>query len=342
MSTTTAIVLVNAEKYVFLCLYTFGTIGSLLNIYIFVQKRFRIKSCSNYFLASSVTDLFYINSFILLQLLSLFQAQIGRSIGSTVLWCKFGSYAYFLLPCLASTYITSASIDRFCASSSSNRLQQLSRNKISYIVVLSIFLFWALFALHIPIAYDRVRLNPNSSTTSCTPTLSIGATVFIIIDGFFYSLFNGLINPCFLILFGLLIYRNVRHFHRRIHPNANQIILRDNQHLIRMVLFQIILTIFLQFPFIVLYLYGIYHSTPTNSLALTFYQIFSYIARWFLSLNYCKAFYVNLCSSQTFRKLFQRKLFYWIPSTVHKPPMQSMNPRAVKTNLNSDLVLTRS
>ena len=211
-----SIILSIMEKYIIVLLYIFGFIGSLLNIFIFLQKRLRIKSCSIYFLVASMIDFCYINSFLLMQLISLFNPKVFSSINSTNIWCKFGNYFYFLLPCLASTYLTFASVDRFCASSSYNKLHKMNQLKISYILALLVFLIWSEFSLHIPISYDLIR-SPRTNSTQCSPQLNV-ATVFIIIDGFFFALFNGIIVPSFLIIFGLLILRNVQLIHRRTIP----------------------------------------------------------------------------------------------------------------------------
>jgi len=49
-----AIILPIMEKYITVLLYSFGFLGSLLNIFNFLQKRLRIESCSTYFLAASI------------------------------------------------------------------------------------------------------------------------------------------------------------------------------------------------------------------------------------------------------------------------------------------------
>jgi hypothetical protein len=341
------IVLPIMEKYIIVLLYIFGFIGSLLNIFTFLQKQFRTKSCSTYFVASSITDFCYINSFMLIQLIDEFNSKIFSSINSTDIWCKMGNYFYFLLPCLASTYITFASIDRFCASSSNNHFQKFNQVKISCILTLIIFLIWSLFSLHIPISYNLIRLK----SVQCSPPSNV-ATIFVIIDGYFFALFNGLIVPFILMIFGLLIFRNVQLIHRRIIPQINRHLTRTNQHLITMLLFQVILTIILHIPFIVLYLYGIYNPVPSDTLPLLFDEIFSYIGRWFWFMNFSKAFYVNILSSQTFRRIFKGKIIHIFnqqilshrstPVTIipHRATPVTIIPLQSPSSVNSDLDYT--
>ncbi len=308
------IVLSIMEKYVFVLIYISGFIGSLLNIFIFLQKRLRLIPCSTYFLANSIVDCCFINSFILIELISLFNLEIAVLIVSTNIWCKMGDYFYFLLPCLASTYITFASIDRFCATSSNTILQKINQLKISYILALMICLIWSFFSLHIPISYNRIRFTP-TSPIQCNPQPNI-ATVFVVIDGYFFALFNGIIVPILLILFGLLIFRNIKLLHRRTHPYPTP----NHNHLITILFFQVSLTIILYTPYVVLYLYKIYNSAPTDSLLLLVYEIFIYIGRWFWCMNFSKAFYINILSSQTFRNILKRRIIQLVSPTPQVNP----------------------
>ena len=114
---------------------------------------------------------------------------------------------------LASTYIILATVDRFCTSSSYQKLRKLSQLKMSRILIVLTFFIWALFSLHIPIYYKSIRQTP-TSPMQCSSQLEV-PTFFIIVDGFFYALFNGAIIPLFLSIFGFLIYHNVKMSRRR-------------------------------------------------------------------------------------------------------------------------------
>ncbi|UJR32957.1 hypothetical protein I4U23_020420 [Adineta vaga] len=344
------------EEYLIVMIYIFGFIGSLLNIFIFLQKRLRIKSCSIYFLLCSFVDFSFLNSFMLMHLISLFNLKPFSSINSTNFWCKLGNYFYFLLPCLTSTYLILTSIDRFCASSSNNKLQKLNQLKTTYLLTLFIFFIWISFALHIPIDYNLIQLS-QTNNTQCTPSLN-NVQLFVIIDGYFFALYNGIITPFFLVVFGLLILRNIKLIHRRTNPQlASTMILevnhqinirltRGNQHLITMLLVQVSLTVLLNIPYITFYLYGIYNSTPRYWLSLLIYRICTYIARWFWFMNFSKSFYVNICSSQIFRNILKRRiiqLFFFGEchrNQVHQIISQQIQ-RQLSSNSDYNLELTR-
>ncbi len=145
------LVLTVMDKYIMSLLYLVGIVGSLFNVFTFLQKQLRTISCSTYFLSASIIEFSIVNTFILVQVINSFNQQLLTYIITTNVWCKMGNYLLFVLPCLASTYITLATIDRFCTSSSYEKLRKMSQLKVSRILILLAFLLWALFSLHIPI-----------------------------------------------------------------------------------------------------------------------------------------------------------------------------------------------
>ncbi|CAF1206051.1 unnamed protein product [Adineta steineri] len=242
------------------------------------------------------------HAFILMEIITRYNPSLSNRIYSTRTWCKFGKYTLLLLPCLSSSYITFATIDRYFASSLNQTLRKCSNLKVSRMIVCAIFMIWLLFGLHIPIAYDY-----SPEKNECI-VQTHSATIFNIIDGFFFSLFNGVIVPFLLSLFGLLIFLNIRISRRRVHNQAENIIhqtsvvvSRQNTHMITMLLVQVSLTVLLNAPLMIIYLFGFFSKLSHNSLSFLLYIIFSYVARWFYYMNYCKTFYLNTLTSEFFR-----------------------------------------
>jgi hypothetical protein len=314
------------DRYIEIILYILGVCGALLNIFTFSQNQLRSNPCSIYFLAASFCDLCTCNIFILVQIVSVFDYQDYLQFSHTSFWCKFGNYCIFTFPCLSSLYITLASIDRFCTSSRRAGLRKLSSVKVSRVVTPCVFLIWGLFSLHTAIAYDLRKFTPTATALTCTPPENV-YTFFVIIDGFFFALFNGAIAPFFLTLFGILIIRHVRQTRHRtaavvpvvpIPPvgsgsvpgttNRSSVIQisRTNHHLITMLLVQVCLTVFLNLPYVIVYLNDLYHTVTVTLL----YVIVAYITTWFWYLNYCKTFYVNTLSSQLFRSILKQQVLY--------------------------------
>ncbi|UJR16928.1 hypothetical protein I4U23_003826 [Adineta vaga] len=236
------------DRYILIILYTSGILGSLLNILTLLQKKFHKNPCSLYFLWASITDFFVMNAVLMVDALRYFNPTLFILINSISIWCKIQKYAVFLLPCLSSTFITLACIDRFCTSSHNQHVRKLSQFKISRILILIVLIIWMLFSSHTLILFDIPRNQCRSS--------SDWFLFILIIDGYFFSMFNGAIVPIFLSIFGFLIYRNVRLSRQRVAPIANTNsnrptvtthglhLNRQNLHLITMLLVQSSLTVF--------------------------------------------------------------------------------------------------
>lgn len=316
-------IIVIIDKYMIIILYIIGIIGSILNIITFLQKQIRRNPCSFYFLSSSIIDFCIINVFVLMEIITTNNKSLSDYIYSTKIWCKFGNYIMFLLPCLSSSYITFASMDRFFASSLNQSLRRWSSFKVSCIIVTIVFFIWALFSLHVPIAYNLIE-DPLTNITRCLVQIG-SSTTFIIIDGFFFSLYKGAIVPLFLFIFAILIYYNMKRSRQRVIPHGNirnnrtttvqisSIIPiinfqnRKNFHMLKMLLVQVILTIIFNIPYMIIYLFGFFHKVPTDLLQLFFYILFSFIARWFYYMNYCKTFYINTLTSKLFRNSLRQQ-----------------------------------
>lgn len=165
------------------------------------------------------------------------------------MWCKLGRYCQFIFPCLSSTYIGFVSLDRFCVSLLNDNIRKYTKVKVARLIVILIFLFWAIFGIHIIISYTNMEAPAGFDACMLTPG---SPSAFVIISGLFALLYNGAIIPFFLFIFGLLIFFNVRKSRRRVHAQtqarANHISRQNNQMLI-LVLFQVILTIFLNVPY---------------------------------------------------------------------------------------------
>ncbi len=312
-----SIILPAMDKYMLIIIYISGVLGSLLNIVTLLQKKFRKNPCSLYFLSASITDFCVMNAVVMTDVLRYLNPPLFVYINLTIVWCKLQKYFIFFLSCLSSTFITLACIDRFCTSSHSQKLRKLSQLKVSRILIPSVLLIWALFSLHMIILYQIVPYTPTQPDQCQTPP---DASMFVlIVDGYFFSLFNGAIVPLFLSIFGFSIYRNVRLSRRRIAPirniNNNRTVVaarnpnlnRQNLHLITMLLVQASLTVILNIPYMTVYLKLLYNSIPTDQLLYLVFAIFVYIARWFWFANYAKTFYLNSLSSQVFRDALKQQ-----------------------------------
>ena len=79
-----------------------------------------------------------------------------------------------------------------------------------------------------------------------------------------------------------------------------------------MLLVQVLLTIILNIPYIVIYLLGFYETLPRNPMSIFLYLIFSFVGRWFYYMNYCKTFYLNTLTSKLFRDNLKHQLIHLV------------------------------
>lgn len=318
-----SIILPIMDRYMLMILYISGIIGSLLNIITLSQKQFRNNPCSLYFLSASTTDLCIMNLILIMDYLRYFNYNLLVYVISATIWCQLGKYFTFLLPCLASTYITLACIDRFCTSSDREKFRKFSRIKVSRILIVFVLLIWILFSIHLFFVYYIIFYIPTKSYQCIRAPYLYG--LHLIVDGYIFSMFNGLIVPIILAIFSFLIYRNVRQSRTRVVPMQNSntnrgtvavlnpTLNRYNLHLTIMLMTQSSLTMVLNIPYMTIYLYSLYSSAPTNQYLLLIYYIFTYIGRWFWYANYSKTFYINTLSSRIFRKTLKKQFISFIP-----------------------------
>lgn len=314
------VILPVVDRNMLIVLYVAGTLGSFLNLFTLLQKKFRKNPCSLYFLSASITDLLVMNGVLMVDALRYLNPLLFYNLYSTTAWCKLGKYFVYVLPCLSSTFITLACVDRFCTSSHLSLLRKLSQVKVSHALIPTIVLIWVLFSSHILILYDSIPYG-RSKADDCRFPLEL-RTFILIVDGYVFCIYNGIVVPVFLCMFGLLIYVNVKRSRRRLIPaphtdssrtgavGSNPKLNRQNVHLIVMVLVQSSLTVILNVPYMIIYLNSLYQNPPSSQLLLLVYYVFVYIARWFWFLNYVKTFYLNNLSSQMFRTALKEQLVH--------------------------------
>ncbi|CAF1230427.1 unnamed protein product [Adineta steineri] len=302
------------DSYMIVILYIIGMIGAILNIITFRQKEIRCHPCSVYFLFSSIVDFCIMNINILLEIIIIFNPFIFNLIYSTQFWCKIGNYITFILPCLSSSYIIFASIDRYLVSSLNQAVRKWSNLKITRIVIIVTPIIWALLGLYIPITNNLVS-DPIINNAQCIVQTN-SAVIFSIIGEFIFILFNGAIAPLLLCIFGLLILYDKKKSRQRVlaqqqnRNNFNKIsnvANRQNKHMITMLLVQVSLTIIFNIPNIVIYMISYFNMKSYCPMPLLILIIFNTIGRWFHYMNYCKTFYINTLTSSLFRKSLRKQ-----------------------------------
>lgn len=280
-------------KYILPIEIVFGTIGNLLNIFLFTRSTLRSSGCSFCFLCASIGNLFVIYPTFIFDLI-----RNNYSIDITAssdIFCKIYTYLsnqFYILP---QYFITLAIIDRFCLTSSSAALRRLSNLFNVRLAILSLVIFCLLVCIHIPIYFGiHYRL--------CIPQPGSYTNFFI----FFANIVYSYIPPCLLFLFGLLTLFNIRQNRRRILPVIQRRQQRTDTQLLKMLLMQIFVFFILVMPITYVYIMTTFFSThqpPTS-----FMNIFSPIAFLLFYFNYCANFYVYTLVSRLYRQELRKLL----------------------------------
>ncbi|CAF1000550.1 unnamed protein product [Didymodactylos carnosus] len=223
--------------YANILLYIFGVIGSVLNTIIFSQKQSRTSSCSMYFLASSITDFLTIH----LAFIPRFYSFVNTDPNTySLLYCRWRFYVFHSLIMLSRYYIVLACIDRFALCSTNVKYRQFSRSKIAFRLIPLTALVWFIIPIHI-ILFQTIDKNRCTQVGFYSLFFSIYAVIFA-----------AVLPPLFMIVFTLLIFKNVKQIRRRIQPttasNSLHIKQRDYQ-LIKMLLLQVIVYIISTLPY---------------------------------------------------------------------------------------------
>lgn len=138
-------------RYLYPFIFTFGNIGSILNILILTQRVYLQSSCSCYILASSVMNLLTVNIVILFHMLS-FGFNIDLTTTS-LFFCKFRQYLSHVTTVLSRIYIVLACIDRWAMTSPTVARRAFSTVKIAKRLIIQLGIGWCIISFHILVFY---------------------------------------------------------------------------------------------------------------------------------------------------------------------------------------------
>ncbi|UJR18043.1 hypothetical protein I4U23_004944 [Adineta vaga] len=290
-------------------LIVLGTVGHVLNVYVFTRPTLRSNPCARYFLAATIGGIFctYVNTLLrLLQSIYPNYNPFGYSTAS----CKILTFIAYCFRCNTSWFIVLASIDRFLCSSTSRNVREWSNLRMTYRAILFVIVVVGLFYLYVPIQFENIQTNfkcPGAQTT--------------------YPLFNGIWNllifslgpSLFMLIFGLLTIRHVQQVVRRartdniqlqtsnecVAPIQNRLAHRKttDRQLTRMMLAQCLYFGLLSTPISVSYLYVAVRINVISDALQTAKDILFINISGLLSITAaCTSFYLFTLSSPLFRR----------------------------------------
>ncbi len=183
-----------------------GTVSCILSLIVFSQKNLRKNPCTMYLLAFNIINLILLYS-------SLLPASLSLGYGISPSWynlgyCRCYLYMAILVDVLSPSYLILASIDRMLVTSPYTETRRRSTRRLAYISIIGVTLFWILFHSHILFLANITQVAPNSFSCYYQSGVEL---VFIS----YYSLvIKAFLFPILLIIFALLVVRNIRKVRR--------------------------------------------------------------------------------------------------------------------------------
>ncbi|CAF1648689.1 unnamed protein product [Rotaria sp. Silwood1] len=284
-----------------------------MNIAILGRYKMRKHACSLYFIALSINNLLYSTTIVVISLLG-DGYQIRLSIRSLIL-CKLITYFGTLLSALSSYFIVLASIDRWCASSSSIQRRNFSNVRTAKWLIFSFIIFFSFLFI---ISFIMADIDTND-TLSCRIRDN---TVFIKTYSIFQFILYSCLAPLLMLIFGCMTICNVKQYHIMTLTSTNY--RRTESQLFRMLLVQVGVQILLTLPIslagLLLSFSNMYQAT------INFYSIFI-ICRVIFQMSYTTPFFLYIISSRTFRQEFIRLLIKISLYHFHNRVHVMQNPR---------------
>lgn len=278
----------------------FGTFGNIFNIILFTRRTLRSNPCGLYFLGSSINNFIYVYTIILVGYLE--QSSYYSLQTSNVVLCKIRSIVLYMPFCLVLWFPVLASIDRFLSSSRNVRLRQWSTVPIARKIIIGLPLFFLVIHLHMPVFYQPICFG---DLCVC----DVASSEYLIFFSIFGSLIGCILPVLSMFIFAILTIRNVRSVQNRVAPQVNngrgENTRPNEQQLTKMLLFQVLVTLLLSVPYIIITLYGVVYfvllrNTPSPVEELIFFFV-KYLLSLLYSTNAIAGFYIYTLTGPKFR-----------------------------------------
>ncbi|CAF1010476.1 unnamed protein product [Adineta ricciae] len=282
----------------------FGSIGNLLNIYVFTlwsrshrsqrdpHNTNQAKNSALYLLASSVSNLIII-LYPLLTRIIFDGFDYSVSSYEVISLCKFRFFVLHTCDLLSLTCFCMATFDRYLMTSRNVHLRNLSTTKKRTIQIILLILF--LLCLH---SIPLLIFFKNSSTNDCDVDSN---------EYYYYYLFviqiflHGILPIVFLSIFGTLTFRQLN----RLQINSR---LNVDKQLSRMLLLMSLAIILSSIPYCIEQIhYGMFSRDDQQQSALVF--LLHVISSLLFYTNPVSSFYIYFVSTPHFRREVQRLVF---------------------------------
>jgi hypothetical protein len=297
--------------YAGIVMFVFGTIGNILNIWVFViwsrspsrshkhHKSGRTSNSSLYLLASSIANLFLITYPLLTRIM--FDGYKYRVTKNNIfILCKLRYYALHTLDLISLTCICLATFDRYLISSRKVRLRELStRRQRTKLIILFISCFIGLHSIPMVIYFDI------ADTGQCT----ILSTIYLYYYLYIIQIFlHGIIPIIFLSIFGILTFKQLKKIERRHRRRRRHGGLSSDKQLSRMLLLMSIAIILSSIPYCIEQCLNVMYIRDER-LKSSYFFLYHVISHILYYTNPVSSFYIYYISTPNFRILVQKIIF---------------------------------
>ena len=291
-----------------------GNIGNFFIIILFSQHH--RNPCTMYLISSTVMNNLYL---IFQALFQLFPVTYNAEMTSAFISCKFHAYFIHVFGQIGKTMMALACIDRFLITSNHVRMRAFSTTKRAKYLIMFSFIFWFIFACHIPI---MATVTNQKCTFSSTYLIFFAAYTIIVV---------GLLPPIILGLFGYLTFRNIKQRYVRVQPvvqlrnNTNISLQRRDRDLLILVISEVFVYVITTIPYSLMLSEANISMYILTNKSIQYAQIESFIqtiTTFVLLANSAASFYIYLISSKSFRRDFKQLILNCYQKLIGKQPDQ--------------------
>ncbi|CAF4218941.1 unnamed protein product [Adineta steineri] len=273
-----------------------GVIGGLLNIIVFLSLRtFRESSSAFYLTIMSIVNVGQLLTGLLSRIMT---SGFGIDWTSTSLfYCKFRLYCFYLCTSTSMTCICLAIIDQYLATSSRAEWRQWCNMRVARRLVLLFVFIWMIHNTPYLIYYDHVI----SMTTGKVACININ-TVFVQYNIYGTNLTIGKVIPiCITFVFGLLAYHNVQQLGYRTVPLVRREL---DKQLTVIILVLIVFAFFTNIPYTIVLILSTMPELTQDPVISAQLQFANLVTAYLVYIYFASPFYIYVCVSNRFRRQF--------------------------------------
>ena len=272
-----------------------GTIGSVISLFVALEKNRRAMPSSIYSVARQISNLLYIYLSLMY-----FTLALGFDINPSsynLVYCRFSIYVSFVFEIVSPYYLILSFLER----------RHRRNTRLACLLCLAGTVFWMLFHSHS--WFFATIIQTESNYFYCY--LQTG--LYSILVTYYSLVIKGLLVPIVLVGLSYWLMKTLHHSHRRVNVpwETSEIRASNDRESSRILIKDMIMYLIFNALVTTLALYELVTEEQSKNLEHIEIEHFIRYIGWFAAgLPFCLGFYTNLCVSKTFRQQV-KELFRW-------------------------------